>query len=156
MESLNEFFISYGYIGMCLAAFLAGTFVPFNSEIILSALIATTTLNPWLVVLSGTIGNVAGSVFNYYVGRIWDIDTICRRMHIKEKRLVTTKNYVEKKGAWIALFTFLPFLGSAIAIALGILRANVWKVTMYSFIGKLVRYILFALGTMGVVMMLKV
>lgn len=150
MDPINQFFIEYGYLGMALAAFLAGTFVPFNSEVIMAALIATTKMDPWITVVSGTIGNVAGTVFNYYIGRIWDIQKISKWMHIKEKRLIKTKNYVEKKGSWIALFTFLPFFGSAIAIALGILRANVFGVTLWSFIGKFVRYILVALSVMAV------
>ena len=149
MESLNQFFIEYGYLGMCLAAFLAGTFVPFNSEAVMAALIATTSMDPWITVISGTIGNVAGTIFNYYIGRIWDIDTISKRMRIKQKRLIKTKEYVEKKGSWIAMFTFLPFFGSAIAIALGILRANVWGVTLFSFIGKFIRYVIIALTTLA-------
>lgn len=136
---------------MALAAFLAGTFVPFNSEVVMAALIATTSMDPWITVISGTIGNVAGTVFNYYVGRIWDIQKISKWMHIKEKRLIKTKEYVEKKGSWMALFTFLPIFGSAIAIALGILRANVLGVTVYSFIGKFVRYILVALSVLAVI-----
>lgn len=151
MESLNEFFISYGYIGMCLAAFLAGTFVPFNSEVVMAALVATTSMDPWLTIISGTIGNVAGTIFNYYIGRIWDVQTISKWMRIKEKRLVKTKNYVENKGSWIAMFTFLPIFGSAIAIALGILRANVWGVTLFSFIGKFARYILVVLSVKAIV-----
>jgi len=151
MDSLNQFFIDYGYWGMALAAFLAGTFVPFNSEVVMAALIATTSMDPWITVISGTIGNVAGTVFNYYVGRIWDIQKISKWMHIKEKRLIKTKEYVEKKGSWMALFTFLPIFGSAIAIALGILRANVLGVTVYSFIGKFVRYILVALSVLAVI-----
>ena len=151
MESLNEFFINYGYIGMCLAAFLAGTFVPFNSEVVMAALIATTSMDPWITVISGTIGNVAGTIFNYYIGRIWDVQTISKWMRIKEKRLVKTKNYVENKGSWIAMFTFLPIFGSAIAIALGILRANVWGVTFFSFVGKFSRYILVVLSVKALV-----
>ena len=151
MESLNEFFINYGYIGMCLAAFLAGTFVPFNSEVVMAALIATTSMNPWITVISGTVGNVAGTIFNYYIGRIWDVHTISKWMRIKEKRLVKTKNYVENKGSWIAMFTFLPIFGSAIAIALGILRANVWGVTLFSFIGKFIRYVIVAYTTLMLV-----
>ena len=151
MESLNEFFINYGYIGMCLAAFLAGTFVPFNSEVVMAALIATTSMDPWITVISGTIGNVAGTIFNYYIGRIWDVQTISKWMRIKEKRLVRTKNYVENKGSWIAMFTFLPIFGSAIAIALGILRANVWGVTFFSFVGKFTRYILVVLSVKALV-----
>ncbi|MBQ9640707.1 MAG: DedA family protein [Bacteroidaceae bacterium] len=149
MESLNDFFIHYGYFGMGLASFLAGTFVPFSSEAVMGALLATTSMNPVLTVLSGTIGNVMGSMFNYYLGRIGNIHQITRWMHIKESKLTATKEYVEKRGSWIAFFSFLPAFGTAISIALGILRANVLGVFLYTLAGKLLRYIMVAYSVMA-------
>jgi len=139
---MNEFFIQYGYFGMALASFLAGTFVPFSSEAVMGALLVTTGMDPWMTIISGTIGNVLGSMFNYYIGRIWNIHQISRWMHVKETRLVKTQDYVAHKGSWIATFSFLPFFGTCISIALGLLRANVWGVLLYSSLGKFARYIL--------------
>ena len=45
MDSLNQFFIEYGYIGMGMASFLAGTFVPFSSEAVMAALLVTSSLD---------------------------------------------------------------------------------------------------------------
>lgn len=144
MDSLNQFFIEYGYWGMAMASFLAGTFVPFSSEAVMGALLVTTGMDPVLTVVSATIGNVLGSMFNYFVGRIGSIEQISRWMHIKERRLYKTRDYVEKRGSWIASFSFLPIFGTAISISLGILRANVWGVLFWSFVGKLARYIIVA------------
>ena len=144
LDSLNQFFVEYGYWGMAMASFLAGTFVPFSSEAVMGALLVTTDMNPMLTIISGTIGNVMGSMFNYYIGRIGSIEQISRWMHIKERRLVRTRNYVEKKGSWIAVFSFLPIFGTAISISLGILRANVWGVIFWSFVGKFIRYVIVA------------
>lgn len=144
MDSLNQFFIEYGYMGMALASFLAGTFVPFSSEAVMGALLVTTGMDPMLTIISGTIGNVLGSMFNYFIGRIGSIEQISKWMHIKERRLRKTRDYVEKRGSWIAAFSFLPIFGTAISISLGILRANVWGVVFWSFIGKFTRYIIVA------------
>ena len=144
MDSLNQFFIEYGYWGMAMASFLAGTFVPFSSEAVMGALLVTTDMNPMLTIISGTIGNVLGSMFNYYIGRTGSVEQISRWMHIKEKRLVRTRDYVEKKGSWIAVFSFLPIFGTAISISLGILRANVWGVMLWSLTGKFLRYVIVA------------
>lgn len=144
MENLNQFFIDYGYYGMAMAAFLAGTFVPFSSEAVMVALLVTTRMDPSLTVASATVGNVAGTMANYYIGRTCSISTICKWLHLKEARLHKTSNYVERHGSWIALFTFLPAFGTAIAVALGILRTNAFKVMGYSTVGKLARYIMFA------------
>jgi membrane protein YqaA with SNARE-associated domain len=142
MDSINQFFIEYGYFGMAMASFLAGTFVPFSSEAVMGALLATTGMDPMLTIISGTIGNVLGSMFNYFIGRIGSIEQISRWMRIKERRLRKTRDYVEKKGSWIAAFSFLPIFGTAISISLGILRANVWGVMFWSFVGNFIRYII--------------
>lgn len=149
MNSLNEFFIEYGYFGMAMASFLAGTFVPFSSEAVMGALLVTTGMDPWITIISGTIGNVLGSMFNYYVGRIGNVEQISKWMHVKERRLLTTRDYVAKKGSWIATFSFLPIFGTAISIALGILRANVWGVLFFSFVGKFIRYIIVAFSAVA-------
>lgn len=149
MESLNQFFIEYGYIGMAMASFLAGTFVPFSSEAVMGALLVTTGMDPWLTIISGTIGNVCGSMFNYYIGRIGSVEQISKWMHVKERRLIKTRDYVATKGSWIATFSFLPIFGTAISIALGILRANVWGVLLFSTIGKFARYIIVAFSAVA-------
>ena len=125
-----------------MASFLAGTFVPFSSEAVMGALLVTTGMDPFLTIVAGTIGNVLGSMFNYFIGRIGSIEQISRWMHIKERRLRKTRDYVEKRGSWIAAFSFLPIFGTAISISLGILRANVWGVVFWSFVGKFIRYII--------------
>ena len=130
---------------MAMASFLAGTFVPFSSEAVMGALLATTGMDPLLTIISGTIGNVLGSMFNYFLGRIGSIEQISKWMHIKERRLRKTRDYVEKKGSWIAAFSFLPIFGTAISISLGILRANVWGVVFWSTVGKFIRYVIFML-----------
>ncbi len=149
MDSLNQFFIEYGYFGMAMASFLAGTFVPFSSEAVMGALLVTTGMDPWLTIISGTIGNVLGSMFNYYIGRIGSVEQISKWMRVKERRLIKTRDYVARKGSWMAIFSFLPIFGTCISIALGILRANVWGVVLFSFIGKFVRYIIVAFSAVA-------
>lgn len=149
MGTLNDFFIQYGYFGMGMAAFLAGTFVPFSSEAVMATLIVMFRMDPVLIVICGTIGNVLGSMFNYYIGRIGNIHQISKWMHVKATRLERTRDYVEKRGSWIAFFSFLPAFGTAISIALGILRANVLGVLLFSFAGKLIRYIMVAMSAVA-------
>lgn len=134
---------------MAMASFLAGTFVPFSSEAVMGALLVTTGMDPWLTIISGTIGNVCGSMFNYYIGRIGSVEQISKWMHVKERRLIKTRDYVATKGSWIATFSFLPIFGTAISIALGILRANVWGVLLFSTIGKFARYIIVAFSAVA-------
>lgn len=149
MEALNDFFIDYGYLGMAMAAFLAGSFVPFSSEAVMSALLAMTTMDPWLTIIWASVGNIGGSMFNYYLGRLGNTQTISKWLKVKEKRIIKAKDFVNRRGSWIALFTFLPILGTAIAVAMGMLRINILKVLFYTTIGKVIRYIIVAFSVVA-------
>lgn len=144
MDSLNEFFISYGYWGMGVAAFLAGTFFPFSSEAVMAALLASSNMDPVLTVASGTIGNVLGSMVNYFIGSLCKPETVSKLFRIKSNRMETAQRYVMRYGAWMGFFAFIPILGTAISIALGMLKANVWGTLFSTFLGKTLRYIVVA------------
>ena len=151
MDSLNEFFISYGYWGMGIAAFLAGTFFPFSSEAVMAALLVSSSMDPVLTVVSGTIGNVLGSMVNYFIGSLCKPETVSRLFRIKPNRMETAQRYVKRYGAWMGFFAFIPILGTAISIALGILKANVWGTLLSTFIGKCIRYIVVAYSVLALI-----
>lgn len=148
-ESLSDLFIQYGYWGMAVAAFLAGTFVPFSSEAVLGALLAATDMDPVLTVASATAGNVAGSMFNYFIGRLGDAERISHILRVKPEQLERAHRWVERWGGWMGLITFLPILGTAISITLGIMRANCLFVFSTTLAGKLIRYIIVAASIMA-------
>jgi len=144
MDSLNEFFINYGYWGMAIASFLAGTFFPFSSEAVMAALLASSNMDPVLTIASGTIGNVLGSMVNYFIGSLCKPETVSKLFRIKPNRMETAQRYVMRYGAWMGFFAFIPILGTAISIALGMLKANVWGTLFSTFLGKTLRYIVVA------------
>ncbi len=82
MDFIIDFLTGYGYMGMLLAAFLAGSFFPFSSEAVMVALMAT-GLDPWQLMIYGTIGNVLGSAFNYGVGRMGKTEWFEKYLHVK-------------------------------------------------------------------------
>lgn len=149
MDSLNDFFISYGYWGMGIASFLAGTFFPFSSEAVMAALLAASNMDPVLTVASGTIGNVLGSMVNYFIGSLCKPETVSKWFRIKPNRMETAQRYVMRYGAWMGFFTFIPILGTAISLALGMLKANVWKTLLTTFLGKTLRYIVVAYSVLA-------
>ena len=51
MDFLSEFFAEYGYWGMGIASFLAGTFFPFSSEAVMAALLVTSNMDPVITVM---------------------------------------------------------------------------------------------------------
>ena len=141
--SITTFLVQYGYTGMGVAAFLAGSFLPFSSEVVLTALFVS-GLDLWSLILVATIGNVLGGYFNYCVGRLCNEGWVYRLFHVKEEKLALSKHKVRTHGAWMGLLAWVPILGSAITIALGILRVNFVKSAIAIAIGKFLRYL--ALG----------
>ena len=137
--------MSWGYWGMLVAAFLAGSFFPFSSEVVMSGLQAA-GLEPIQLVLYGSIGNVLGSMFNYGVGRMGKLEWIEKYLHVKKESLDKAQNFMAARGAWMGFFAFLPLLGSAITIVLGLTRANIVISVISITIGKVLRYVLLVYG----------
>lgn len=144
MDSISDFFINYGYLGLGLASFLAGTFFPFSSETVMAAMLVASNMDPVLTVISASIGNVLGSMVNYAIGRMCKPETVNRIFRIKPSRMERAQKYVERYGSWMGFFAFLPILGTAISLALGLLRANIWGTFFFTFLGKVARYVIIA------------
>lgn len=51
MDSLIEILTNYGYVGMLISAFLAGSIFPLSSEVVMLALLAA-GLDPWQLVIT--------------------------------------------------------------------------------------------------------
>lgn len=137
-----DFLIPYGPLGMLIAAFLAGSFFPFSSEAVILALLATGKFNPWELVLYASVGNILGSMFNYGVGRMGRLDWIEKYLHVKKESLDKAERFMGGRGAWMGFFAFLPLLGSAITILLGLMRANIFISIISISIGKFLRYLI--------------
>ena len=145
MSWIISFLIDWGYWGMLAAAFLAGSFFPFSSEAVMAGLQAA-GLEPLPLVIYGSIGNVLGSMFNYGVGRMGKMEWIEKYLHVKKESLDKAERFMAGRGAWMGFFAFLPLLGSAITILLGLMKAN-FVISLVSItIGKLLRYLLLAYG----------
>ena len=145
MDALIQFLISHGYVGMLLASFLAGSFLPFSSELVMAGLMAT-GLDPWQLMLYGTVGNVLGSGFNYCVGRMGKTEWFEKYLHVKPESMDKARRFMRGHGAWMGFFAFIPLLGSAITILLGLMRANPVITFISITLGKIFRYIILIYG----------
>ena len=145
MSYIIDFLINWGYCGMFVSAFLAGRFFPFSSEVVMSGLQAA-GLDPIPLVIYGSIGNVLGSLFNYGVGRLGKMEWIEKYLHVKKEKLDQAERFMAGRGAWMGFFAFIPILGSAITIVLGLTRANIIISTISITIGKVLRYVLLVYG----------
>ena len=145
MDALISILVDWGYWGMLVAAFLAGSVFPFSSEVVMAGLQAA-GLDPLNLVIFGTIGNAGGSVFNYCAGRMGRLDWVEKYLHVKPESIEKAKHFMAGHGAWMGFFAFLPILGSAITIVLGLTRANIAISLTSITIGKLLRYLILVYG----------
>ncbi|MGM9698711.1 MAG: YqaA family protein [Prevotella sp.] len=145
MEAMMEFLLSYGYMGMLVAAFLAASILPFSSEAVMVGLQAA-GLDPIMLIVYGTIGNVLGSMFNYTIGRLGKMEWIEKYLHVKKEDLDKAHRFMAGRGAWMGLLSVVPVIGDVITVALGLMRANVVIVVVSVTISKLLRYVLLVYG----------
>lgn len=130
---------------MLISAFIAGSFLPFSSEAVMTGLVAA-GLEPLPLLIYGTIGNWAGSMFNYWVGHMGKMEWVERYLHVSQEHMEKAHRFLGSKGAWMGFFAFLPIIGTAICITLGLMRANPSITALSVFLGKVLRYFVVAYG----------
>lgn len=141
IESITQLLIDWGLPGLFISALLAGSVVPFSSELVLVALVKL-GLDPTACLISAALGNTAGGMTCYYMGRLGKISWIEKYFKVKKEKIDKMVNFLQGKGALMAFFAFLPALGEVISIALGFMRSNVLLTVSSMLAGKLIRYIL--------------
>ena len=141
IDSTIQLLIEWGLPGLFISALLAGSIVPFSSELVLVALVKL-GLPPTACLISAALGNTVGGMTCYYMGRLGKISWIEKYFKVKKEKVDKMVNFLQGKGAIMAFFAFLPAIGEVISIALGFMRSNIWLTVASMFAGKLIRYIL--------------
>lgn len=150
-EALSQIFMSWGYLGVFLATLIASSFIPFPSSVIYVFALTNPSLNPIVCIVCATVGNTLGSLILFGLGRLGKLRWLCTYGRIKP---IKVRRFVIKAQKWgppLAFLAFLPGFGQAVVVALGLLRCNTAKTSVFILLGKLVRYIVFAIFTLGAV-----
>lgn len=145
MDAIVEFFINWGYLGLFLSALIAGSILPFSSELVITILIQM-GLDPLYCLIWASIGNTLGGMICYWLGYLGNMQWIERWLKIEKAKLDKAERFVRQYGAWMGIFGVLPWIGEAIIVMLGLMRSNVYYTTLTMFIGKSIRYALIILA----------
>ena len=86
MDAILQFLIDWGYWGLFLGSFIAGSVLPFSSEAVLAACVGPLGLDPVISITAATAGNVAGGMTCYWMGHLGNMEWIERRRFPPEKR----------------------------------------------------------------------
>ena len=142
IETVSQILIDWGYPGLFISALLAGSIVPFSSEIVLLGLVKL-GLDPTLCLISASLGNTAGGMTCYYMGRLGRIDWIEKYFKgLEKEKIDKMQRFLQGKGALMAFFAFLPAIGEVISIRPRIYEEQCMADHASMFAGKLIRYII--------------
>lgn len=132
------------YGGLFLAALVAATILPAQSEAVLAGLLATGNYSPPLLILVAGIGNVLGSVVNWLLGRGVERFRQARWFPVSAENLDRAGRWYRRYGWWSLLFSWLPIVGDPLTVAAGIMREPFWRFLLVVSIAKFGRYIVLA------------
>lgn len=139
-----EFLESYGYLGLFLAAFIAGSVVPFSAELIMIALLYKGYPLVTLVLVA-TLGNWLGGYTAFFMGYYARWDLIEKYLKIDKQKVEKFKWKDSLRVELLALLCWIPVLGSLMLISLGLMRSSILKTGLFMFLGRMVRYLIWAL-----------
>jgi membrane protein YqaA with SNARE-associated domain len=137
------------YAGLFATALIAATFLPFlpvSSELALVGLLAADQGSaPWLVT-AATLGNVLGSVINFYCGRYLAHCAGRRWFPITPAQLERSSLAFQRYGSWLLLLAWLPVVGDPLTVVAGMLRVPFGLFLVLVTIGKAARYVAIGAG----------
>jgi membrane protein YqaA with SNARE-associated domain len=110
------------YAGLFLAAFLAATFLPMQSEAALVALLLTDAYPAWLLVTVASIGNVLGATVNWGLGRGVERFSDRSWFPVPPAALDRYRVWYQRYGKWSLLLSWVPVIGDPLTVIAGVLR----------------------------------
>lgn len=109
------------YASLFVSAVLAATVLPGASEILMLGLLAQ-GLDAWTLWLVATVGNVAGSTLNWWLGRFALRFADRRWFPVSRAALARAQGWFRRWGRPSLLLSWLPGVGDAFTVAAGVMR----------------------------------
>lgn len=141
---MDSFIIHAGYAAVILFGFLEACCVPIPSEITFGfagVLAYQGHLNLALVIVAGTLAELAGSYVSYGVGRVAErpvIERFGRYLLISKADLERTERFLAGRGAWaIPVGRALPLVRSFTSVVAGFAGVPALRFGVLSLIGTL-------------------
>lgn len=138
------------YFSLFLSAFVAATILPAQSEALLAYQVSIAPQSILSLITVATIGNVLGSVVNWWLGRQAEKVKNKSWFPISQQKLLKAELYFRNYGRYSLLLSWLPFIGDPLTIVAGVLREPLWSFVILVTISKCSRY-LFVAGIVSVV-----
>lgn len=143
-ELARDAVTTLGYPGIFAAMLVECVFPPIPSEVVLPLAgfeVDAGELNFVLVVLSATLGSVAGALILYAIGRYGGRPAVLRWggiLRVGERDLERAEHWFERWGDWVVLGSrMVPLVRSVVSIPAGLMRMSPLRFTVLTALGSL-------------------
>jgi membrane protein YqaA with SNARE-associated domain len=130
---------AWGLWGLFIGTLLAATVVPFSADVLYVTMLQMTS-NPWACLAVASLGNWLGCLTTFGLGRLGRWDWIEKLFKVDRAKLEKQKVYIDRYGIWLALFSWLPFVGDLLTLALGFYKTNPWLTALLLLVGRFLRF----------------
>ncbi len=137
------------YVGLFASALIAATILPMQSEAVLVGLLAAGNQPFEILLIVATVGNVLGSVINWYLGRFLLRFRDRRWFPASDRQLSRAERWYRRYGRWSLLASWVPVIGDPLTIVAGVLREPLVPFLVLVTIAKGGRYLLLAAATLA-------
>jgi len=139
------------YLTMFASAFLAATVFPAQSELVLIGFLTAGEQSAVMLLIVASVGNVLGSVVNYYLGL--GLQTFCDKKWFpaNEDQLARARNFYHRYGRWSLLLAWTPIIGDPLTVIAGVMREPLWSFLILVTISKVGRYLALAAITLQLI-----
>lgn len=131
--------MAWGLPGLFLLSFVAATVFPVASEAGLAAAVLS-GLDPLACVSMATLGNTAGAVTTWALGRWGSRSLLHRLLRMDETDRERAERMFSRYGSWSLLLAWAPVIGDPLCLIAGLFNLSLPRFLPPVFIGKLVRY----------------
>ena len=132
--------VSYGLL--FLSAFLSATLLPGSSEALLLGFLASGQGAPAVLITFASLGNVAGAVVNWGMGRFLLLYRDRWWFPLKDATTSRAHVWFARFGVWSLLLSWVPVIGDPLTLVAGIMQVPFRRFVMFVAVGKVLCYVL--------------
>ena len=134
------------YLSLFTVAFMVATVIPFGSEAYFITLLSLGEYNHFFLLIAASIGNVLGSLFNWFCGFYVNYFIKKSWVPLNNKMIDRGNKLFNRYGKWSLLLSWVPFIGDPITFVAGTLRYPIIPFLVLVSIGKVGRYLIIYLS----------
>lgn len=126
--------------GLFLVAFFSATMLFGGSEAFLLAMDALSEYSSLTLLLVASVGNILGSVLNYWLGRVALGYQDRKWFPVTRTRLADSQRWFARWGQWAVLLAWVPLIGDPITVAAGVMKMSLVPFLILVSLSKTLRY----------------